>query len=175
MLLEKYLPDYTYAQKHSVIIRASRTEIFSLADKLDMSSSSLIRVLFWLRRMPAHMLTKEGMGHDKFIELEKTPGRELIIGLIGQFWKPDGNLQNFQPSQFISFNENRFLKAVWNFELIDHSPTEVLLKTETRIFCPDPITRKKFSRYWFFIRPFSGLIRKAILRNIKRQAETQTQ
>jgi hypothetical protein len=172
MLLEKYLSEYTYSEKHSVTITASRDKIFFFVDELDMSGSLLIRFLFVLRGMPARMLNKQGMSRGRFIELEKIPGQELIIGLIGQFWKPDGSLQHFEPAQFTSFKENGFLKAVWNFELIRCSPTEVRLETETRILCPDEHIRKKFSRYWFFIRPFSGLIRKEILRSIKRKAES---
>jgi hypothetical protein len=170
VLLDKYLPEYTYSEKHSIIIHASPEKIFSLADQVDMSGSVIIRILFALRGMPARMLNKEGLARDKFIELETRPGHELIIGLIGQFWKSNGNLQCFEPSQFTSFKDDQFLKAVWNFELIDHSPTRVLLETETRIFCPGK-TKQKFSRYWFFVRPFSGLIRREILRSIKRKAE----
>ena len=46
-----------------------------------------------------------------------------------------------------------------------------LLATETRVLCLDTASRRRFRLYWTLIGPFSGLIRKDILRSIKRQAE----
>ena len=50
-----------------------------------------------------------------------------------------------------------------------NSTTE--LETITRIQCTDESSRKKFSRYWFFIKPFSGIIRKEILKAVKAKSE----
>jgi hypothetical protein len=74
-------------------------------------------------------------------------------------------------AEFISFNEPEFLKATWNFELTAQTDGKTMLETETRIRCLDEKAYKKFARYWFFIRPFSGLIRKEILRTVRRKAE----
>jgi hypothetical protein len=35
----------------------------------------------------------------------------------------------------------------------------------------DPVSRERFVRYWQVVRPFSGIIRKDILRAAKRRAE----
>lgn len=171
MLLEKYLPQYHYSTKHEIVISATPERIFELADRLDLSGSPMIRFLFRLRGMPSRMLNREGLQSDRFIELERTFSQEIIIGLIGQFWKPNGNLQVFKPTEFTSFHQPGFLKAVWNFQLIPQSATSTLLTTETRILCMDTEAQKRFSRYWFIIRPFSGIIRREILRAIKRKAE----
>ncbi len=45
------------------------------------------------------------------------------------------------------------------------------LSTETRVHVADPPARRKFRRYWFVIRPFSGLIRILLLRAARRRAE----
>jgi hypothetical protein len=172
MLVDKYLPNFTYATKHSIIIHASPEKIFSIADSLDMSGSPIIRLLFKLRGMSSQMLTKEGLNTGRFAELEKIKNEELIIGLIGQFWNPSGNLQLFSPHEFIPFNKPSFLKAVWSFTIRPVADHRCALETETRIFCPDDHTRKKFSRYWFFIKPFSGVIRSEILRGMKHKAES---
>ena len=44
-------------------------------------------------------------------------------------------------------------------------------KTETRVYCLDEVSRKRFKLYWMLIRPFSGLIRREILQAVKRNAE----
>jgi hypothetical protein len=45
------------------------------------------------------------------------------------------------------------------------------LSTETRVHVADPESRKRFRRYWFVVRPFSGLIRIQLLRAARRRAE----
>lgn len=171
MLLEKFLPQYTHRTQHTILIKASREKIVPLIDELDLSGSAVIRFLFWLRGMPPRMLNKAGLNREKFIELEKTD-HELVLGLIGQFWKPSGNLQHFKPQDFLTFHQPGFVKAAWNFRLIERSADTFTLETETRIYCTDEWSRRKFARYWFFIRPFSGWVRKEMLRTIKNKAES---
>jgi hypothetical protein len=170
-LLQRYLPHWQYAEKHSIRITAPVENIFRLVDQLDISESRVIQLLYWLRGMSSRMLNKEGMRSGRFIELERVTNEEIIIGVIGQFWKPNGNLQVFIPADFQDFNKTGFLKAVWNFKITPQSSTVSLLETETRVQALDEIARKKFSRYWFVIRPFSGLIRLEILKAIKKKAE----
>lgn len=171
MLAEKYLPQYHYRSQHSILIKATPAKIFAAADQLDMHGSFIIRVLFVLRGMSTRTLDRKALESEKFTILEMIDERELIMGIIGQFWKASGNLQRFGSDQFIDFHEPGFAKAVWYFQIVPETDTEFLLKTETRILCTDEASRRKFSRYWFLIRPFSGLIRKEILRLIKKKAE----
>jgi hypothetical protein len=171
LLLDKYLPDYHYSEKHEIGINAPAEKIYELVHNLDVSESRIIKILFALRGLPSRMLNKESMQKTRFIELERIENTEMIIGLIGQFWKPNGNLQEFEPSEFLNFNKTDFLKSVWNFHLIQKSPTVTVLSTETRIQCLGPYSKRRFSGYWFLIRPFSGLIRKEMLRAIKKKSE----
>jgi hypothetical protein len=43
--------------------------------------------------------------------------------------------------------------------------------TETRIVCTDDEARRKFGWYWRLVGPFSALIRRIVLGQIKRSAE----
>jgi hypothetical protein len=45
------------------------------------------------------------------------------------------------------------------------------LSTETRVQATDAMSRRQFLRYWRIIGPFSGLVRRDLLRRIKREAE----
>jgi hypothetical protein len=58
---------------------------------------------------------------------------------------------------------------------VQPSGEETLLSTETRIWAPDPQTRKKFAFYWRLISLGSGWIRVLWLRAIKRRAERSDQ
>lgn len=167
-LHDKYLPRYDYHEVHQLAINATPDEIYSLVKDLDFSGSWIIRMLFFLRGMSNKKITFEGLAASKFMVLEETPKQELIIGLIGQFWKPSGELQAFAPTEFKTF-EGPYAKATWNF-VMKREGNRTMLSTETRIACPDEKTRRSFSRYWFFIRPFSGLIRMEMLRAIRNKA-----
>lgn len=174
MLIDKYVSDFHYNETHSISVLSDRATISSLLEKFDFRDSKIIRVLFWLRGMPSSEISIRGLEKICFIELERAENDEIVIGLIGQFWKSNGNLQKFEPGEFIPFNKPNFLKAVWNFK-IDEESDSCSLSTETRVFCTDEKSRRRFSRYWFFVKPFSGLIRMEILRAIKKAAERKYQ
>jgi len=170
-LQEKYLPTYQFSEVHAISVNAEPKQVSALLNNLDFRGSLIIRILFLLRGLPSTMLSLKGVG-EKFKLMEETENQEIVIGLIGRFWKPTGDLQDFDISTFVAFSTPGFCKATWSFRLIpDGSFTQV--ETETRIYCTDTASKKRFARYWFFVRPFSGLIRMEILRLVKKQAEQQ--
>lgn len=172
MLINKYLPVFHFSEKHSITISSDPERISAVMEKYDLGQSRLIRLLFWLRGMPATNVSIKSLTRGGFIELDRVRDEEIVIGLIGQFWKSNGNLQRFEPLQFSDFNRAKFLKAVWNFHIDRVDEGISILSTETRVYCTDEFSRKRFRFYWLIVKPFSGLIRKEILRNIKKLAET---
>jgi hypothetical protein len=173
MLQNVYLRNYHFAEKHSIDIMATPQEIWPMIDKMDFSGSPIIKFLFTLRGMPAKMMRSDGLEEGRFIRLDKKENEEIIIGLIGQFWRPNGNLQKFDPSQFVLFDIPGYTKGTWSFTLTATGNHETKLETETRVFCTDDKALTKFNSYWFFIKMFSGIIRKEILRGIKKKVELQ--
>ena len=49
-------------------------------------------------------------------------------------------------------------------------PATTRLVTETRVQCLDAASSRRFGLYWVVVRPFSGLIRRAMLRAVAREA-----
>ncbi len=175
MLHDKYLSSYHFYEKHTIEISAPPSKIYSLICELDVSGSRIVRFLFALRGIPTS--TARGIDGWKkmgFIVLEEQPNREIILGLIGQFWKSNGKIQKSTQEGFSSFNDTNFAKTTWNFEIIPIANNKTIVETETRIFCGAEPIRKKFAHYWFFIRPFSAIIRKEMLKIIKQKSETST-
>jgi len=171
MLQDKYLPQFDFFEKHGIQIATTPDRIFSLVDEFDLRDSKLIRFLFLLRGMGSEMTLKKGLVNENFVELEKLPDQEVALGLAGQFWKPQGNLQKLSADEFRVFDRENFVKAVWNFTLTTVGDNTTWVETETRIQCIGTKARRRFRVYWFFIKPFSGIIRMEILRLIKRKAE----
>ena len=77
------------------------------------------------------------------------------------------------PDDFVGFVRPGSAKAAWNFSLRADSPEKTVLSTETRAKCFGSAALWKFRIYWFLIYPFSGLIRKAILKRVKSEAESK--
>jgi hypothetical protein len=172
MLHDTFLPHFHFSEKHSILISATPEKIFPGIVTLNASSSWIIRVLLFLRGIPAS--TSHGMeGWKKmgFVLLDHHENKEIILGLIGQFWKANGAIQHCTADEFQSFNDTSYAKATWNFEIIPQGENKCILQTETRIYCPDEKVRKNFKRYWTIIQPFSGIIRMQMLKAIKRTSE----
>lgn len=175
-LQNQYLPDYHFNEVHRITIEASIENIFEKINAFDFSGSMLIGLLFKLRGLPVNT-TKglDGVLKMGFSLLEVHRPQELILGLIGQFWKPSGAIQHVPPNDFREFNQPNFAKVTWNFKILSGTNNQFIVETETRIACMDAVVRRRFARYWFLIRPFSGIIRKQMLKQIKIQAEKSSQ
>ena len=172
MLQDDFLPTYDFSERHHILINQVPDRIYTLVYDFDFSGSWIIRTLFKLRGMGTDRTMKSGLLQGNFIELAHRPNEEMVLGLVGQFWRANGNLQKLEPAEFLTFCEPGFLKATWNFQLVPRNEQVTVLHTETRVLCMDQEARRKFSPYWFIIRPFSGIIRKEILRGIKKKAES---
>src|SRR6267142_2001260 len=48
---------------------------------------------FLLGGIPAPMMILRGLNRNRFIQLDHRENQEIVIGLIGQFWKLNGNLR----------------------------------------------------------------------------------
>jgi hypothetical protein len=170
MLIDDFMPSYDFIETHDIKIRATAENVFRALDEVDLCESAIVRWLFRLRGIPTENMTLRELRKIRFETLGENKNRELLLGLAGRFWTLTGNLQKINSKNFLEFNEKGFAKAAWNFWL-DEAQGETRLTTETRIKCTDAESRKSFGFYWTFIQPFSGLIRKEMLKLIKQKAE----
>ena len=185
MPLDSFLTDYHFREVHAVTVRASPDRVFGALKALTPRDVPLLRVLFTLRALPAIITGKAGAASkgsqpllDQFLShgftlLVEEPNRGLVLGTVGQFWKPLGRpLPLDSPEQFLTFDLPDHAKAVMDFTVVDApSGNGVVLCTETRVLIPDAAARRRFAAYWLLVRPWSGLIRRMWLRAIKRRAE----
>jgi len=106
-----------------------------------------------------------------FIPLGETPSQETLLGAVGKFWTRTADLQRLAPASFREFDRAGYAKAAWNFALHEQSGGVTRLTTETRIYCTDPQSRRRFRLYWSVIGPFSAWIRRETLRILKERLE----
>jgi len=118
-------------------------------------------------------LTLDGLLQSGFILLAENPNEELVLGLVGRFWTPSGEIQQLDVKEFLNFDKPGYAKAVWNFFVSRRSDDSTLLSTETRVYCLEANSRRRFRVYWKLVKPFSDEVRKEALRLIKTNAEKE--
>lgn len=176
MLIDEFLPAWDARERHSIVINAPAGEISQAMRRMDLRRARLTNLLFRLRGIPASANSSlAGLLKMGFVVLGEKPDEEFLLGLIGKFWRPDGNLIRVEADDFVGFNRPGYAKAVWNFSLEEAADGANRLTTETRVFCTDAASRLRFRLYWFFIVAFSGLIRREMLGAIKQTAEKNYQ
>jgi hypothetical protein len=186
MRLDKFLPSHEFREIHKVTVEAPPERVFAALKELTIAElSPLIFLLTGIRALPARMLKqpapstlREGLFLEQlyqggFIPLAEEPNREIVFGLVGQFWKPSGGIQSNVPdaAAFLAFNGPDFAKAVTNLAVSVDRSGRTHCTTETRVHVPGRVARRKFAFYWQIILPGSALIRVLWLRAIKRKAE----
>jgi len=171
--LDDFLPSYEFAERHALAIDAPALRIDWAFRTVSIADIPLARVLWWIRRLgrPYGDTTKPFIeGELPGVVLEDVLAEGIVLGLTGQFWRvlsSEGDPgRPTTPEEFLAYARPDTCKAV-----IDFRVGPKLLSTETRIHVADSASRGAFRRYWFVVRPFSGLIRILLLRAARRRAE----
>lgn len=174
MLIDELLPRYDMKARYQIDVDAPVERAYSVARHLDMRDSTVVRCLYRLRGLPESGLTLEGMLRWGFVLLADKPSQEIVFGLIGRFWTPFPRIQHVRADAFVEFNRPGFAKAVGNMAFTPLGDAGgVRVTTETRALCLCDSSRRSFRLYWRLVGPFSGVIRREWLRQVKRQAEAR--
>jgi hypothetical protein len=176
--IEEFLPDYDFNASYQIRVQAPAGVLYERLLRLDINKLWLIRLLMTVRtgrrlsRKPVPGDLRQRLEGTGFVVLTEIPNQELVMGVAGRFWRPDGGrCMRLTADDFAAFSDPGYAKAAWNFRLKADSPRSTVLSTETRIKCLGLAARWKFRIYWTLVGPFSGLMRKAILKRAKADAE----
>lgn len=182
VLIDFFAPQSDAAELHRIEIAVSADAVYRALWSTDLGGSPVIKTLIGLRSLPEFVLhpkrplhrsqeiTLQTLIDSGFGKLAEAPGREVVLGIAGRFWRPTGNVFPFKESDFGGPVPEGQARAVWNFA-VQEAGARTILSTETRVVCGDAASRLKFRTYWLIVRPFSGLIRRVMLRAVKRECE----
>ena len=181
MLLDEWAPDPDASEVHAITIAAPEETVYRALWTTDFADTYVVKSLLALRSLPAALtggrkpspnaITLKSVVDAGFGRLAEDPGREIVLGVSGRFWRPTGNLEPFDLESFSRPVAPGMARAAWSFRVTPGPDGRTILSTETRVTCGDGASRAKFLAYWTVIRPFSGLIRILMLKAIKRTAE----
>jgi hypothetical protein len=178
-LMDEFLPNHDFSAAYEISINAPAPVVSECLLHLDFNELWLVRLLLTLRtgkRPPRNRKAsdlRQRLRGTGFVILADVPNVEVVIGVAGRFWRPDGGrCLDLTAGDFCGFARAGYAKAAWNFRLRIESPECTVLSTETSIKCFGQGALWKFRIYWTFVGPFSGLMRKAILKRVKTEAES---
>jgi len=179
LAIDRHLRDFDVRSAHAIEVGAPPSVTYRAVLDMDLGRSVPIVALLALRGLP-HLITgkarpSRAITLDTFLQagfviLEERPSEEFVMGAVGRFWRPDSGLIRIDADEFGGFAEPGYAKAVLGFTVDEHRNGS-RLATETRVAGTDDGARRKFSLYWRMIGPFSGLIRRVMLDEVKRAAE----
>jgi hypothetical protein len=179
-LLDSFIPVYEVVERHHIRVGAPAHVTLDAARQIDLQGAWLSRTIFRAReailgatpdrrRRPQALVTEmQSLGWGVLAEV---PGRELVVGAATQPWEANVVFRAVPPGEFSSFHEPGYVKIAWTLRADPISDTESMFRTETRVVATDPVARALFRRYWSWISPGIILIRWALLRPVKMEAE----
>ena len=179
-LIDEFLRNHHFSATYEIRIHASTAVVYQCLLLSDFNDLWLVRFLMTIRsgRRPARNRVagdlRQRLRGTGFVILGEVPDEELVIGVAGQFWRPDGGrCLDLTADDFGGFSRSGYARAALNFKLRTDFPEHSVLSTQTRIKCFGRAALWKFRLYWSVVGPFSGLIRKAILKQVKIESESK--
>lgn len=169
MLIDRLLPHSDYHEYHSTVVRGEPDRVYEVIRHGELVAHPIVRALLTLRGLSGApktfslaLFVRQG-----FAIVGEDPPREIVLGIEGPFWKPNCRLGRVDAESFRRPVAAGTARAAWNFAIERRGDGTALVSTETRVLCSD----WRFRAYWVVVRPFSGLIRRLMLRAIRKEAE----
>jgi len=186
-LLDVHLPSYDVVLTEHLVINADTTSTFAAAKNFDFmtTKSPLVTMLMTARSVPSRlqrrpvvtpqslMLAQESGALPGWLLLGEAPGREVVFGAVGTFWKPDIDWLDLTAEQFAAFDEPGWGKIACHLLVRPDGPKRSVLSYECRTATTDPVSQAQMARYWWLIRPFVAYVLRAVLRTMRGNAEAR--
>ena len=180
-LLDRFMPSYEAVERHHRVVHAPAHVALAAACELDLSQSTVVRTLFGLRSWALRSKSRDDWQNQQRLLVEmkalgwrilaEVPGRELVVGAVTRPWLADVVFQGIPPDKFAAFDQPGFVKIAWTLRADPISTSRSVIRTETRVSTTDPISRKKFRRYWSLVLPGIMVIRRVLTNMAKWDAE----
>ncbi len=187
-LLDAWMPEYDTTATYATTVAAPAERVYQAILATDFGSHPLVAFLMGIRLLPGLLVAPRetlrrlrereeratrnlgSMVGEHFVLLEAAPPSEIVLGITGRFWTLAASLGATDPATFRDPPPAGQARAAWNFSVTPLAGGGCRLATETRVRCSDVATRRQFRRYWKLVAPGSGLIRIAILGQIRNAA-----
>ena len=184
MDLDTVLPRPVYSISAERLISAPPSAVWEELVGLPMSALTVGFPLTALRHLPDVLAGRQRRvsGSDTFLAATPIPvifrhrPRQLISGGASQAWKVTGaqTPPTLDLAGLRGWAEPGWITVVMAFDLEElPGGRGTRLSTQTRIGITDPATARAFRPYWWLIKAGSALIRREVLKQVQRRAESR--
>ena len=184
-LLDAQLPTYDVALTEHLVVEATAADVFEAAVNFDFMTtrSPVVSAMMTARVLPSRLLGRPVVAPETlmlardpgalpgWLLLGTVPGREVVFGAVGTFWKTDIEWHDVAADKFGSFEEPGWGKIACHLLVRPDGPDRSVLTYECRTATTDSASRASMARYWWLIRPFVAYVLRAVLRTIRGNAE----
>jgi len=192
-ILRTLLPHAHASRVESRVVGAPITAVYDAAletDFLDaVSNHIVVRALFATRALwervvsairrrpyappppPAEMRLLDLPNRGEWVTLGESAPREIAFGAIGKFWAGETRWLEIDAGDFAAFSEPGYARIGCNLELTSLDGDRTRLSYSALTVATDERSRRAFRRYWRLVSPFVGMVTRATLAEIARNAE----
>ena len=186
-LIDQQLARYDYRDAYQVVVMAQPEAAWDVVMQLDFLKLPLIRALFAIRELPVRTWRRLRGGQPvatapeatpagltalgAFTVVAERPGREIVLGAIGQPWRPDYAPTPITAAAFAGFDHPGFAKIAWSWMVKPLGSGQTLLVVEWRTQLTDAEARAHFRRYWTIASRGVRLLARIALARIKSDCE----
>lgn len=181
-LLDRFIPNPEVAEHHHIEVAAPADLVLDTARNMELLKSPIIAAIIKARELALGGTPDSRPHPTRLIEqmqsigwgiLHERPGREIVMGAVTQPWEAAPIFRTIPADQFLGFDEPGYVKIVWTLRADPIDERRSVFHTETRVSTTDAGARRRFRTYWSFVAPGVELIRLAMLRPLKRDAEAR--
>ncbi len=198
-LVDEFLPDYDFSDEIGTVVAADPAITWNALMEADLIEVGrrrplagvlgAIRILpdvVWQRlhgehppaapeRLTLRDTTELPMSGGGWVLLDERPGQEIVLGLVGRFWRPVIEYADVGAAAFRDFAEPGFAKTVYALGASPHEGGRTLLWAVMRTATTDEHARAWFRRYWMFGVGYGAhVLVHGLLDVVREEAETRS-
>ncbi len=175
--IQQYLPNPRHTEINRVFVKALPAAAWEAVRHFDASEIPWIRLLFDIRTIPERIAGKGKIKEDRRIGVDQIadngkgfqiiheiPGREVVIGSVGQFWYLKIPFAEVKPEDFKTFDQPGWGKLAWSI-VVEPFLDGSTISLELRTTATDEYSWKKLNNYYRLIGLGSRPIRSSLMKH----------
>lgn len=109
MIIDKYLLNYSFFEKHQITINASKDNVWNTFKSLTLRD---LFSIFYLKKTQTNKFLD--LIKNRFILLGESDN-EILFGLVGKFWI--NQIRKVSKENFETFNDVGYAKLIWSISI----------------------------------------------------------